>query len=262
MKVLVCLNNDIFSNMAFNMLYGSLARHDIEIIMSESVGKKPSEIPEIKLFENTIAFDILFPLIEKSQRENKYLTFNEFELLEGIKITRKFSLKNPDMVKYIKDYKADLMISIRFGCIFTQDIIDTPRYGILNLHSGILPDYKGILCTLQAIINDEKQVGTTLHYIEDKTIDTGSIVEISKIDVQLDKSLFWHIMNIYSGGVKSLINAVVKIENNCKISKIKQNSREGKYFGSPTRNDLIRLIEKKISLIDDITYKSLLSLYI
>ena len=51
--------------------------------------------------------------------------------------------------------------------------------GIVNTHGGILPEYRGSYCNINAIINGEKEYGATLHYI-DKGVDTGDIIDIKK----------------------------------------------------------------------------------
>ena len=262
MKIIVCLNNDIISSMAFNMLYPVLSKHSIELFISKSVGKSSQRIHEISLLERSIPFDVLFPLIEKRQVKGSYYSFKQFEQLEKIKVIYPKNINDPEMVEYVQNYKPDLIISIRFGQIFKTKIIEIPQKGILNLHSGVLPDYRGVLCTLQALINGEEEVGTTLHYIEDNSIDTGSIIGISKIKVEQDKSLFWHILNIYDGGIKMLCDAIEKVDNNHSISSYEQNLTEGSYYSTPSKKNIMKLIEKGFSIVDEETYKNILNLYI
>lgn len=57
----------------------------------------------------------------------------------------------------MKDFNPDLFISIRFGKIFKDEIIQVPKFGLINLHSTILPDYRGIMGTLHAIKDKNKK---------------------------------------------------------------------------------------------------------
>ena len=78
--------------------------------------------------------------------------------------------------------KPDLGISIRYNKIIKQKVIDSFTMGIVNTHGGILPEYRGSYCNINAIINNEKEYGVTLHYI-DKGVDSGDIIAIKKIEI-------------------------------------------------------------------------------
>lgn len=76
--------------------------------------------------------------------------------------------------------KPDLGISVRYDRIIKKEVIDSFSLGIVNTHGGILPEYRGSYCNINAIINGEYEYGVTLHYI-DEGVDTGDIIEIKKI---------------------------------------------------------------------------------
>lgn len=78
--------------------------------------------------------------------------------------------------------KPDLGISVRYNKIIKQRVIDSFSLGIVNTHGGILPEYRGSYCNINAIINDEQEYGVTLHYI-DKGVDSGDIVAIKKVSI-------------------------------------------------------------------------------
>ncbi len=78
--------------------------------------------------------------------------------------------------------KADLGLSVRYNRIIRQNVIDSFSYGIVNTHGGILPEYRGSYCNINAILNGEKEYGVTLHYI-DAGVDEGDIVAIKKTDI-------------------------------------------------------------------------------
>jgi len=82
----------------------------------------------------------------------------------------------------VVDAKADLGISVRYNRIIRDNVISSFRLGIVNTHGGILPEYRGSYCNINAIINNEKEYGVTLHYI-DKGVDSGDVVAIKKTDI-------------------------------------------------------------------------------
>jgi methionyl-tRNA formyltransferase len=75
--------------------------------------------------------------------------------------------------------QPDLGISVRYNRIIRQPVIDSFKMGIVNTHGGILPEYRGSYCNINALINNEKEYGVTLHYI-DSGVDSGDIVAIKK----------------------------------------------------------------------------------
>ena len=87
----------------------------------------------------------------------------------------------------VPELQADLGISVRFNKIIRENVIKSFRMGIVNTHGGILPEYRGSYCNINAILNDEMEYGVTLHYIQ-PGVDDGDIVDIKKIDVSDDST--------------------------------------------------------------------------
>lgn len=83
----------------------------------------------------------------------------------------------------------DIGISVRFDRIIPKNVIDVFKDGIFNTHGGILPEYRGSYCNVNALINGEKEYGVTLHYISEG-VDSGDIVAIKKINIQDDDTGF------------------------------------------------------------------------
>lgn len=85
-------------------------------------------------------------------------------------------------ISTIPELHPDLGISIRFNKIICRDVINSFRLGIVNTHGGILPEYRGSYCNINAILNGEKEYGVTFHYIQ-PGVDNGDIVDIKKIKI-------------------------------------------------------------------------------
>ena len=86
--------------------------------------------------------------------------------------------KNINTLEYIekvKKYNCDLFVSMSFNQIFRTEIINIPKYKTINCHAGKLPFYRGRNILNWALINDEKEFGITVHYV-DEGIDTGDII--------------------------------------------------------------------------------------
>ena len=89
----------------------------------------------------------------------------------------------------IESLELDLGISVRYNKIIPKAVIDSFKLGIVNTHGGILPEYRGSYCNINAILNGESEFGVTLHYI-DKGVDSGDIIDIKKTKIENDQTGF------------------------------------------------------------------------
>ncbi len=85
------------------------------------------------------------------------------------------NINTNEFISIIKKYKCDLFVSMSFDQIFKKKIINLPKYKIINCHAGKLPFYRGRNILNWVLINDEKEFGITVHYINEK-IDKGDII--------------------------------------------------------------------------------------
>ena len=80
-----------------------------------------------------------------------------------------------ECLEILKGYPSELYVSMSFNQIFREDIRELPPLGIINCHAGRLPFYRGRNILNWVLINDEKEFGITVHYV-DSGIDTGDIL--------------------------------------------------------------------------------------
>lgn len=245
MRILCCLNRDLASNLALNLLLPSLARHEVRVGLTESVGKshameaEPPARSQLRQLEQRLPNEILFPLIERANLADdsaRHLTFAEIERHRGIRID---SLSNPNAAGFdaVRAFAPDLILTIRYGAILKAPVIALPRLGVLNLHSGVLPDYRGVLATFRALLNGDRHVGCTLHYIRDATIDTGDVVQISRIAVDSRRSLLWHVLALYPAGVDMVAAALDRLANGETLHSAAQSPTSGSYYSYPTAEE-------------------------
>ena len=88
-------------------------------------------------------------------------------------------------VEGVEDMKAlnpDLMVTCAFGQILSQEILDIPKKGVINIHASLLPKYRGASPIHYAILNGEKETGITIMKT-DIGIDTGDTLIQEKIAI-------------------------------------------------------------------------------
>ncbi|HEX4168809.1 MAG TPA: methionyl-tRNA formyltransferase [Bryobacteraceae bacterium] len=91
---------------------------------------------------------------------------------------------NPELLASLQ---ADLMVVVGYGQIIPQNIIDLPRYGILNVHASLLPKYRGAAPIQWAIASGEEQTGVTIMQI-DAGLDTGDMLLAAPLAIHPDET--------------------------------------------------------------------------
>jgi methionyl-tRNA formyltransferase len=87
--------------------------------------------------------------------------------------------RNEGFIGELGKLKADLIVVAAFGQILPQSILDLPRFGCINVHTSLLPKYRGAAPIQWAILNDEYETGVTIMKM-DAGLDTGAILTQEK----------------------------------------------------------------------------------
>ena len=93
MKILCCLNADVVSNVALNLLLPALARHEVRVGLTTRIGAaphgaEPQPRRELRAAEQLLPLEVIFPLVERALQPNdgRYLTFAELQRARGIQV--------------------------------------------------------------------------------------------------------------------------------------------------------------------------------
>jgi methionyl-tRNA formyltransferase len=91
--------------------------------------------------------------------------------------------KSREIVEEIQALKPDLILTCAYGEIIGEKILNIPKYKCVNIHASLLPKYRGAAPIQFAILNNEKETGITLMYM-DKSMDTGDIIVQEKVSIE------------------------------------------------------------------------------
>lgn len=105
----------------------------------------------------------------------------------GIPVFQPEKVKSPDSVEYIRSLSPDAIVVVAFGQILSQEILDIPRYGCINVHASLLPKYRGAAPIQKAILEGEKVTGITT-MLMDKGLDTGDILLQEEVEINDDET--------------------------------------------------------------------------
>ena len=145
-------------------------------------------------------------------------------------------INHPESVSKIREFAPDLLVSILGNQIFKKPIIDLAPKGCINLHTALLPKYRGLMPTFWVMKNREKYTGASVFFV-DKGIDSGPIIVQKKIEIgnRTQEELIQHTKKI---GMEAIAEAIDYIEKD-KVVLIENNADDKTYFSFPTREDVI-----------------------
>ncbi len=105
----------------------------------------------------------------------------KYAVEQNLKLLQPEKLKNEEFVAEMRALEADLQIVLAFRML-PEVIWKMPKLGTFNLHTSLLPQYRGAAPINWAVINGEKTTGVTTFFI-DKEIDTGNIILQKEIEI-------------------------------------------------------------------------------
>ena len=136
---------------------------------------------------------------------------------------------------------ADIVVSYLFWKKLRSPLIDKPKYGCINFHPAILPDYRGMGGYNYAILDKLKEWGATAHYVNEG-IDTGEIIDVYKFsfDYRLETaySLENKTLKLQDDLYKSVIRRVME---SGRLPATKQNMTKGRYISKKEMLDMMKI---------------------
>jgi len=106
----------------------------------------------------------------------------EKALALGLPVFQPAKLRDPAVLAQIRDLAPELIVVAAYGRILPQDILDAPKAGCINVHSSLLPKYRGAAPINWAILNGEKRTGVTIMHMA-AALDAGDIITQEATDI-------------------------------------------------------------------------------
>lgn len=141
-----------------------------------------------------------------------------------IPVFQPVKIRTPEAVEKLREFEADVFVVAAFGQILSEEILNMPKYGCINIHASLLPKYRGSAPIQWAILNGEKETGITIMQM-DKGVDTGDMLLKSVVPIdkkETGESLF---DKLAKEGAKLIVEALPKIEAGELVPE-KQNEEE------------------------------------
>jgi methionyl-tRNA formyltransferase len=96
-------------------------------------------------------------------------------LSRGLLVLQPERARNEAFVDQLRTWSPELIVVAAYGQILPKSILDLPRYGCINVHTSLLPRYRGAAPIQWAILNGDAETGVTIMKM-DEGMDTGAII--------------------------------------------------------------------------------------
>jgi len=126
-----------------------------------------------------------FALLGLRPSGRKYWTIAEIGQVHKIPTYSVSRLKSAQLQEILDRHPADLLISVSCPQIIRPDVLSHFPKGGVNVHSGDLPKYRGLMPTFWALYHEEKQTAVTVHYLGDK-LDNGEVLLKKRLEITPD----------------------------------------------------------------------------
>ncbi len=220
MKLVFLVNYDLPALLALNCILPACAEHKIQIFYTRKpISGLCTALRQLGEFE-----------VKTLEETSSLLSFQKMGAMALN------AINTNDFSRYAAT-EPDVVVSIRHMSILQAPAIAVPKLAMLNLHSGLLPAYQGVMSTFRALYHQEETIGTTLHYIENGEIDTGPVIARSQTAARFDQSYLWNVLNLYRAGSRNVIEAITQLKYGLPITSKPQQGR-GRYYTFPTATEI------------------------
>ncbi len=198
-------------------------------------------IPSTLLIYGVIRFLKTVMLVLYWKLKNGGKVYNHLKK-KGIDIKYVEKINSTEFLDYLKSMEIDILISNNCPQKLKKPLLDIPRKCAINLHLGMLPAYRGVFPIFHALINNEKEIGVTVHYM-DEDFDNGLIIEQKAITVAKKDDLFDLYPIAFKVGAELLVSAIDGI-NKGTVKSCPNGPSGGSYFSYPSLKQIIRYRKK------------------
>ncbi len=130
----------------------------------------------------------------------------------GIPVRQFEKIRLPEGVAALREFAPDLMVTAAFGQLLSQENLDIPKYGCVNVHASLLPRYRGAAPIQWVVIEGERVTGVTTMMTE-LGLDTGDILLFEQTEIGPDETAGELFGRLSVLGAKVLEETIKKLQN-------------------------------------------------
>ena len=169
-------------------LNGVLMVDHIKTLSTVFIGNGSLGLPILERLTDDPQFNLsaVFTTIDRPAGRNGEYRSTEIAKLGqelGQKVVKTGDINSEQTIKEIKKLAPDLIVLADFNQIIKKDLINLPKYGVLNIHPSLLPKYRGPSPIVSAMLAGEKQTGVSIIKLNEK-VDAGDVLSQIQLPVK------------------------------------------------------------------------------
>ena len=140
--------------------------------------------------------------------------------------------------EYSNNNEVDLVTSYLYWRVIKKPLIENPKYGCINFHPAILPDWKGCGGYNIAILKKLPQWGVTAHYVNE-TVDTGPIIRVNRFDFDYRTATVKSLEKITQDELVKLYKEIIlEVKEKGRLETLDIDNSQGTYISRKQMNDM------------------------
>lgn len=154
----------------------------------------------------------------------------------GIPIIEAMDVNDPAVVQRVRALEPDILVSSG-NQIFKRDLLKSAKVACINRHTSLLPAYKGIYPLFWCLLNEEKEVGVSLHVMTPK-IDEGGVIGQIAVPIDPKDTFFSLFERCFAASGPLVVETVGKLAAGTAAPIV--NGRSASYYSYPSAEDVHR----------------------
>lgn len=140
---------------------------------------------------------------DKMKGRGMKLSFSEVKtkaLEKSLPVFQPQTLKDGSISELLSDLAPDVIVVVAYGKILPEYVLNFPKYGCINVHGSLLPEYRGAAPIQRAVLDGKTKTGVTTMYM-DKGLDTGDIIFSEEVEIGKNETVgeLWDRLGILGG---------------------------------------------------------------
>ena len=157
----------------------------------------------------------VFTQPDKPKNRGHKLVFSpvkEYALSQDLAVYQPLKMRDGEAMSIVEELAPELIVVAAYGKILPEDILNYPKYGSINVHSSLLPKYRGAAPINWAILDGEAETGVSIMYMA-KELDAGDVILQKATAIGEDEDALALTTRLAELGAEALAEAVEGLKN-------------------------------------------------
>ena len=170
----------------------------------------------------------VFTQPDKPKNRGHKLVFSpvkEYALTQNLAVYQPLKMRDGEALGIVKDLAPELIVVAAYGKLLPEEILEAPKYGSINVHSSLLPKYRGAAPINWAILDGETETGVSIMYMA-KELDAGDVILQKRTPIGAEENAQELTQRLAELGAAALSETVAALANGTALRVPQDESRQ------------------------------------